>query len=521
MTDRQDEDEPTGPEPTRDTVTPLRGSEGVRIIGAEEARAALDAGAAGRPVTDEPPATPTDDGDRADVVDEADEPTAEHPGLADEIAAATGAIGAAPDEAIETVSIFAADEVDETAEEWEPAALEDETGVGEGTAALPVTPPAPEGLPHWSEPATGEVPVIRGDWSEDVEPLEPVPAGPRFRTGSADWADDEHEAFSVLGEDLDEEPVTMAGTVEPTDEDRDFDRAVAARRVRPRPVRPRPPTGSERDELDVGSQRSETVVRIVTGLGIAALALVCLALGRATTAVLATAIVALATFELYQALHRRGFRPAAIIGLLGALTIVPVAYNQAEFAFPFTFALVTVFTLLWFVFEVVHARPMVNVAVTIGGFAYTAGLGAFAGLLLTYQNGVGLVLGVAIPAIAYDVCGYFVGSQFGKSRLVPHISPNKTVEGLIGGMAGAMIFAVLVVNRIHPWDDLGHAFALGLTVAIVAPLGDLAESMLKRDLGIKDFGSLLPGHGGVLDRFDSILFCLPAVYFLARALKIG
>jgi len=173
------------------------------------------------------------------------------------------------------------------------------------------------------------------------------------------------------------------------------------------------------------------------------------------------------------------------------------------------------------VFEVVHTRPMVNVSVTIGGFMYTGGLGAFAGLLLTSANGVGLVLGVAIPVIAYDVVGYFVGSQFGKSRLAPAISPNKTVEGLIGGMTGAIIVAVLIVKQIHPWGDLGHALALGLTVAVMAPLGDLAESMLKRDLGIKDFGTILPGHGGVLDRFDALLFCLPAVYFLARALKVG
>jgi phosphatidate cytidylyltransferase len=88
-------------------------------------------------------------------------------------------------------------------------------------------------------------------------------------------------------------------------------------------------------------------------------------------------------------------------------------------------------------------------------------------------------------------------------------------------MTGAIIVSVLIVKQIHPWGDLGDALALGVTVAIMAPLGDLAESMLKRDLGIKDFGTILPGHGGVLDRFDALLFCLPAVYFLARALTPG
>jgi phosphatidate cytidylyltransferase len=294
--------------------------------------------------------------------------------------------------------------------------------------------------------------------------------------------------------------------------------AGAAARAR---IRNRPRPAEDADEMGLGGDRPDMLVRIVTGLGMAAVALLCLNAGTDATMVLATAIVVVCTFELYTALHTRGFRPAALIGLLGAVTIVPLAYERAEFAFPFVFAMVTVFTLLWFVFEVVHTRPMVNVAVTIGGFMYTAGLGAFAGLLLTSANGVGLVLGVAIPVIAYDIFGYFIGSQFGKSRLAPAISPNKTVEGLIGGMTGAIIVSVLIVKQIHPWGDLGHALALGLTVAVMAPLGDLAESMLKRDLGIKDFGTILPGHGGVLDRFDALLFCLPAVYFLARALTIG
>jgi phosphatidate cytidylyltransferase len=117
--------------------------------------------------------------------------------------------------------------------------------------------------------------------------------------------------------------------------------------------------------------------------------------------------------------------------------------------------------------------------------------------------------------------GYVIGSQFGKTRLAPAISPNKTVEGLIGGMAASIVVALVVVNRITPWNELTDALALGITVAIMAPLGDLCESMLKRDLGVKDFGTLLPGHGGILDRFDAILFCLPAVYYLARALTIG
>jgi phosphatidate cytidylyltransferase len=207
--------------------------------------------------------------------------------------------------------------------------------------------------------------------------------------------------------------------------------------------------------------------------------------------------------------------------VLGSVAIVPIAYQRGEFAFPFTIAIVTVFALLWYMFQVVRARPVVNVAVTVMGFVYVGCLGAFAGLLLSYQNGVGLILGVVLCVVAYDIVGYVVGSQFGKTRVAPMISPNKTVEGLVAGMVASIVVALVIVNRITPWNELTDALALGIVVAFAAPLGDLCESMLKRDLGVKDFGTLLPGHGGILDRFDAILFCLPAVYYLARALTIG
>jgi phosphatidate cytidylyltransferase len=266
---------------------------------------------------------------------------------------------------------------------------------------------------------------------------------------------------------------------------------------------------------------ADLTTRVITGVGIAVLALICLKLGRDATTVLATAIVGLCSLELFTGLQKRGFRPATILAVLGSIAIVPLAFQRGEFAFPFTIAIVTVFTMLWYLFEVVRARPVVNVSVTIMGFVYVGCLGAFAGLLLSYENGVGLILGVVLCVVAYDIVGYVVGSQFGKKRLAPAISPNKTMEGLVGGMIASIVVALLIVNRITPWNEITDALALGLVVAVMAPLGDLCESLLKRDIGVKDFGTLLPGHGGVLDRFDAILFCLPAVYYLARALSIG
>jgi phosphatidate cytidylyltransferase len=128
-----------------------------------------------------------------------------------------------------------------------------------------------------------------------------------------------------------------------------------------------------------------------------------------------------------------------------------------------------------------------------------------------------LLLGAVVPAVFYDIGGLVVGRTFGRSPLMA-VSPNKTWEGLAGGVILAVLSAVIILGLIpgvHPWDDFSVAFRLGVAIAIVAPLGDLCESLIKRDLGVKDMGELLPGHGGLLDRFDALLFSLPAAYYVA------
>jgi phosphatidate cytidylyltransferase len=103
------------------------------------------------------------------------------------------------------------------------------------------------------------------------------------------------------------------------------------------------------------------------------------------------------------------------------------------------------------------------------------------------------------------------------------VSPNKTVEGVIGGAIVSVVLTTLLIGMVFeltPWDT-GSAAALALCVAVACPLGDLAESMLKRDLGIKDMGTVLPGHGGLFDRFDGLLFALPVAFYLCRLLNIG
>lgn len=115
---------------------------------------------------------------------------------------------------------------------------------------------------------------------------------------------------------------------------------------------------------------------------------------------------------------------------------------------------------------------------------------------------------------ASDTFAYFVGSAFGRHKLAPEISPNKSIEGFVGGLIGAVV-AVLIFGHFTAIPII-HRIAAGIIVGLLGPVGDLAESALKRFCQVKDSGSLLPGHGGVLDRFDSILFSVPAMYYYVR-----
>ena len=112
---------------------------------------------------------------------------------------------------------------------------------------------------------------------------------------------------------------------------------------------------------------------------------------------------------------------------------------------------------------------------------------------------------------ASDTFAYFVGTYLGKHKLCPLISPGKTIEGAIGGMIGSVI-AIMLLGVLFKLP-VYHCIIMGILVGIAAPLGDLVESAIKRFAGVKDSGQILPGHGGILDRFDSILFTVPAIYY--------
>ncbi len=243
-------------------------------------------------------------------------------------------------------------------------------------------------------------------------------------------------------------------------------------------------------------------------------------IGPGALVLLVAAAVVLATAELFQALRTRGYQPATLLGLVASAAVVGGVYWRGEPALPLILTLLVVFSLLWYLLGVVKGRPTMNVAVTVLAFVYVGFLGSFAALLLKFplDHGIGLLLGAVLATVAFDIGSFFAGRSMGKTLLAPEVSPNKTVEGLVGGCALTLVVCLAIVGNVEPWDP-GKAFWLFVVVCPAALLGDLCESMIKRDLGVKDMGTILPGHGGVLDRIDALLFVIPATYYLVRLLN--
>ncbi|GAA2638121.1 MULTISPECIES: phosphatidate cytidylyltransferase [Streptomyces] len=157
--------------------------------------------------------------------------------------------------------------------------------------------------------------------------------------------------------------------------------------------------------------------------------------------------------------------------------------------------------------------------VTAGAFAafYVPFLATFVAMLLTADDGPERVITFLLLTVVSDTGAYAVGWRFGKTKLAPRISPGKTREGLFGAVAFAMAAGALCMEFLIEGGSWWQGLLLGLVVAVSATLGDLGESMIKRDLGIKDMGTLLPGHGGIMDRLDSLLPTAPVVWLLLAA----
>lgn len=265
---------------------------------------------------------------------------------------------------------------------------------------------------------------------------------------------------------------------------------------------------------------------IATGVVLAFIAFVFFDLGTITAMIIATAVIGLCAIEAYAALRKAGNHPLTLLGLVATVALMVAAYNKGEAALPVVIVLLLGFSFLWHLGGVERVGdPVRSIASTLLVFCWIGVLGSFAALLLApslfpNKHGIAFLVGAVITAAAYDVGALAVGAWIGRHPLAPRVSPNKTWEGFFGGAVAAVLAAVIIVHFIHPWT-IGKAAVLGIVVAVVSPIGDLSESLVKRHLGLKDMSRILPGHGGLLDRVDGLLFVLPATFYLVKAFHLG
>jgi len=273
--------------------------------------------------------------------------------------------------------------------------------------------------------------------------------------------------------------------------------------------------------------RSDLAARVVVALILAPIAIVMVWQGGEVFALGLAVIGVIALGELYTLMAR--VRPPALAGFLTLIALIIAAlYGEPRHvvmvlvaAFPVTFLLAlarprranvswaiaaTLFGVLWIGLAMVHAIWLRDLAIEQDGD--------------TVRTGMGLVFDVLIATFVGDTFAYFVGRGYGRSTFAPLISPNKTLEGLLGGVVGGTL-AFWCAGLYQDWLTGWDALLIGLLVAVTAPIGDLFESLVKRDLEVKDTGTLLGAHGGVLDRLDAVLFTIVVGYYAAVGLGYG
>lgn len=221
--------------------------------------------------------------------------------------------------------------------------------------------------------------------------------------------------------------------------------------------------------------------------------------------------------EFYASVRSIGYTPLALFGLVGIVGVVSGAHASGVTGI-YGWLIATIAATAVYYTLVPRRDPLANAGITITGMAWVSLLG-FAVVIGRSDFAAQLILLTVIGTAAFDIGAFFVGKTFGRRRLAPTISPNKTVEGLLGGIV--LTVASLTVLSTFPYFDPLTAIDAAIfaaAICVLAPIGDAAESMVKRAIGVKDMGSIMPGHGGLLDRIDALLFVVPAAYYLFEGL---
>ena len=259
---------------------------------------------------------------------------------------------------------------------------------------------------------------------------------------------------------------------------------------------------------------NKNATRMLTGLVMGTIAMACIMQGKLALVGLLLFILYFATREYVQILNNKGFYPSVKMIYIAGVLLAIIAYFQRFDLVTVALTFSAIATFMWILFK--GRQPYIaNVATTVLGMIYCVWFPLHLLFLrnlecVRFSDGLGFVVMMFAAVLLTDTGCYYVGTHFGKHKLAPVISPNKTVEGSIGGVICAVIGSMII-----GWF-IGLEWYLsciaGLLCTAFAQIGDLSESLIKRDAGVKDSGDILPGHGGMLDRFDGWIYALPLVW---------
>ncbi len=268
--------------------------------------------------------------------------------------------------------------------------------------------------------------------------------------------------------------------------------------------------------IDLGLNKNAT--RMLTGLIMGTIVMLCIMKGGLALLLLMVFMLAAGSREYVKMLNHKGFYPSLRVIYLTEAILTAVVYFKRFDLVAITLTICAMCSFMWVLFR--GRQPYIaNVATTLLGMVYCGWFPLHLIFLrdlssTKYDSGLGFVVLMFTAILLTDIGCYYIGTKFGKHKLAPVISPNKTIEGSLGGIICAVLGAVVVGLFI----DLQWYLAMfaGLICTIFAQLGDLSESLIKRDAGVKDSGTSLPGHGGFLDRTDSFILTLPVMYYFCK-----
>jgi phosphatidate cytidylyltransferase len=231
---------------------------------------------------------------------------------------------------------------------------------------------------------------------------------------------------------------------------------------------------------------------------------------------------ALGSIELFGLFETKGeaVPTAAVLGILGSAAYVFIAHFKGVASFGYVTISIVFLSFIWYMVVLKHVPPTKAVALTILA-PILSGL-CLSHLVLLRELPVKrswlIVIFLIVLIWVYDVLAWAIGRKIGRHKIAPNVSPNKSLEGAIAGtvavIGATFLFRLIVVSiEDYRWFSVGVALVIAAIVIVLGPLGDLSESLIKRDYGVKDVGAMIPGHGGIMDRFDSTLFTAPAVFY--------